>query len=181
MLFLLHQPPIILKTIRKAIKNAESVSDKVEQGLSIDGTYDTGYYASAGLANGIRAGASLVSGAASFVTGIASAVMRAGLQIGSPSKLTRQYGEWTTEGFALGMKDNLAQVQEAANMLASYSLGGFDMGNYNPGNTYNKTISAPINIALTVEGNVDGDDRQFTRSIAEDLVNLMNRESEVFA
>lgn len=45
--------------------------------------------------------------------------------------------------------------------------------------TGNKTVNAPITLNVTVNGDVRNPDR-FTQKLASNLVNLMNRESEVF-
>lgn len=42
-----------------------------------------------------------------------------------------------------------------------------------------KTINAPVNLSVTVNGSIDNPDR-FAKKLAGDLVTLMNRESEVF-
>lgn len=163
-------------------RSAKNVSNRTAGALSVDGD-GIGYQIDAGLANGIDRYSYLVSRSAAQLAYEANHSLRGALSIQSPSKVTAEAGKYFTEGFAIGIQDTLRQAQQSAYMLAQTAMGGLQMGSYEPypSNTYNKTISAPINIALTVEGNVDGDDRQFTRSIAEDLVNLMNRESEVFA
>lgn len=163
-------------------RSAKNVANRTAGALSVDGD-GIGYQIDAGLANGIDRYSYLVSRSAAQLAYEANHSLRGALSIQSPSKVTAEAGKYFTEGFAIGIQDTLRQAQQSAYMLAQTAMGGLQMGSYEPypSNTYNKTISAPINIALTVEGNVDGDDRQFTRSIAEDLVNLMNRESEVFA
>lgn len=163
-------------------RSARNVSNRTAGALSVDGD-GIGYQIDAGLASGIDRYSYLVSRSAAQLAYEANHSLRGALSIQSPSKVTAEAGKYFTEGFAIGIQDTLRQAQQSAYMLAQTAMGGLQMGSYEPypSNTYNKTISAPINIALTVEGNVDGDDRQFTRSIAEDLVNLMNRESEVFA
>lgn len=163
-------------------RSARNVSSRTAGALSVDGD-GIGYQIDAGLASGIDRYSYLVSRSAAQLAYEANHSLRGALSIQSPSKVTAEAGKYFTEGFAIGIQDTLRQAQQSAYMLAQTAMGGLQMVGYEPypSNTYNKTISAPINIALTVEGNVDGDDRQFTRNIAEDLVNLMNRESEVFA
>lgn len=163
----------------QAEREARSVSSSVERGMSIDGTYNTGYNGSLGLANGIRAGAGEVSSAASYVASIASSAMNKRLLVQSPSRVTMETGKYFSEGFSLGIEARANEAQAAANMLASAALGG--LAEVPPTNTYSKSISAPINIQLTIEGNVDGDDRGFARNIAGELANLIRRDNEVFA
>ena len=163
----------------QAERNAKSVATKVENGLNVDGV-PIGRNASYGVGDGIDAGASYALGRASSLANRISATMRGALRIESPSKVTREIGRYTAEGLALGMDDGKKDVLQSASMLAESALGGISMVGYEPGDTY-RTVSAPISITLNVEGNVDGDDRMFTRSIAEELANLITRESEVFA
>lgn len=161
---------------------ADSVASQAESNMTIDG--DTlGYNAVSGFAGGLSRYAYLAANSAASMARQAAASARYALSIESPSKVMAEVGKFFDKGFAVGIEGNMNEVTQAATMLANAAVGGVQMVGYEPypSNTYNKTISAPINIALTVEGNVDGDDRQFTRNIAEDLVNLMNRESEVFA
>ena len=133
-----------------------------------------------GIADGIDRYAHLASAAAARVASSASGAARANLRIQSPSKVMAEIGRYFDEGFAKGIVDNMSDVARSANMLAQSAVNGAEMADYGFGNTY-RTVSAPISITLNVEGNVDGDDRMFTRSIAEELANLITRESEVFA
>lgn len=158
---------------------AKSVADDAERKLSIDG-YSPGYNAGAGLAKGIRDASWLVEQEAARVSNLASAAMARALRERSPSRVTADIGRYFSEGFAIGIEDSAYKAISAANMLAESAIGGMSM--VDPPVTNNtRNITAPITITLNIEGNVDGDDRGFARNIAEDLVNLMNRESEVFA
>ena len=158
---------------------AKSVADNAARKLSIDG-YSPGYNAGAGLAKGIRDASWLVEQEAARVSNLASAAMARALRERSPSRVTADIGRYFSEGFAIGIEDSAYKAISAANMLAESAIGGMSM--VDPPVTNNtRNISAPITITLNIEGNVDGDDRGFARNIAEDLVNLMNRESEVFA
>lgn len=163
----------------KVVTEAGNLSDRAENALSIDG-YSPGYNAGAGLANGIDDASWRVESAAARIASIASRAMRNALLEKSPSRVTAEIGKYFSEGFAIGIEDEAYKAISAANMLAESAIGGMSM--VDPPVTNNtRNITAPITITLNVNGNVDGDDRQFTRNIAEDLVNLMNRESEVFA
>lgn len=163
----------------KVVTEAGNLSDRAESALSIDG-YSPGYNAGAGLANGIDDASWRVESAAARIASIASRAMRNALLEKSPSRVTAEIGRYFSEGFAIGIEDEANKAISAANMLANSAIGGMSM--VDPPVTNNtRNITAPITITLNIEGNVDGDDRGFARNIAEDLVNLMNRESEVFA
>lgn len=160
--------------------SAKVVAHDTENAFHID-TSGIGRDFVDGLASGITKFAYLAVGAAASAAASAAGAARSQLRIGSPSKVMAEVGKYFDQGFAIGIEGNMREVEQAASMLANSAVGGVQMIGYEPPSTYSKTISAPITITLNVEGNVDGDDRQFTRNIAEDLVNLMNRESEVFA
>lgn len=71
-----------------------------------------------GLINGVRAMAgSIASAARSVVEGAVNAAKSA-LHIGSPSKLFRQFGIWTGQGYVLGIKDENKNVARAGASIA---------------------------------------------------------------
>src|SRR5690606_25775548 len=47
---------------------------------------------------------------------------KSALRIGSPSKLMRDYGQWTSEGLALGIEDRLRRVGEASTRMANAAV-----------------------------------------------------------
>ena len=162
-----------------AVREAKNVADKIEAGFSVDGD-NLGYNFNKGLADGIDRYGYLARAAAARVASSTSGAARGALSIQSPSKVMAEVGKYFDEGFAKGIVDNMREVAQSANLLAQTAVNGAEMMDYGFGNTY-RTVSAPITITLNVEGNVDGDDRAFTRNIAEELANLITRESEVFA
>lgn len=80
--------------------------------------YNSGYYASIGLANGINAGAPSAIAAANRLANQVAATMNSALKVGSPSRVTRKIGGFTTEGFALGLLDDVSEVKRAAAEVA---------------------------------------------------------------
>lgn len=136
-----------------------------------------------GFINGISSMVERAANMAAYMAQRASGAARANLSINSPSKVTEQIGQFFGEGFAVGIEDRLRQVQQASTAMTQSALNGIQMSGYDPQPTtnYSKTVSAPISINLTIEGNVDGDDRAFAQNVADSLVNLINRKSEVFA
>ena len=78
-----------------------------------------------GLANGIKAGGSWV---VNSITGAVKSAINAGkklLGINSPSKLFRQFGEWTTEGYEIGVKRGEPKSTRAVEDFANNSINAF--------------------------------------------------------
>lgn len=78
-----------------------------------------------GLANGIKSGASWV---VKSITGAVKGAINAGkklLGINSPSKLFRQFGEWTTEGYEIGVKRGEPSSTRAVEDFANNSINAF--------------------------------------------------------
>lgn len=72
-----------------------------------------------GLANGIRNAASLVVSALKGVVQSAINAAKAALGIASPSKLFMQFGEWTSEGYAIGVESGISLATRAIDKLTS--------------------------------------------------------------
>lgn len=71
-----------------------------------------------GLVKGIRAGASKVVSALKGVVQSAINAAKAALGIASPSKVFKKFGEWTSEGYAIGVEDGTIYAERAVNNLA---------------------------------------------------------------
>lgn len=116
----------------------------------------------AGLWNGIKAKFdSVVSRVKALASRLPKAVKKV-LGIGSPSRVFRQLGEWTGEGFALGIESMTKAVERASVDLVSIpsmvNLGMSDLA-YEYGTTARYEISVP----LYVNG------REFARATANDM------------
>lgn len=136
-----------------------------------------------GFAKGISDYAYLSAQAADSMGGSATRRLQNKLAIASPSKVTAEIGKYFVEGFAKPIESSMREIGNLTAQLGEVATNGLAMGSYMPeyGNTYNnKTVSAPIAINLTVNGNVD-DPQSFARDIADMLANQLTRESEVFA
>lgn len=82
--------------------------------------YSHGANIGQGLADGMRSKVGDAWDAANSLAEAADKAIHARAQIGSPSKLTRKYGEFIAEGLAVGMKDGTASViREAEAMTGS--------------------------------------------------------------
>lgn len=78
-----------------------------------------------GLANGIKAGASAV---VNSIKGAISSAISAGkklLGINSPSKLFMQFGEWTTEGYEIGVNRGEPKSTRSVEDFANNSINAF--------------------------------------------------------
>lgn len=103
-------------------KAARYVRNTAEDELKNSNTSSIGYDFTSGFASGIRSGQGIVGSAASTLASIALNNLRSKLAISSPSKVTKEYGEFATEGFAIGMTGELNQVAKAANEVTDTAL-----------------------------------------------------------
>lgn len=84
--------------------------------------YNSGYYASLGLARGINAGApGAISAARTLANRVANTINSA-LKIHSPSDVTWDSGQYVTEGLAGGMLDKIRIVKNAASRIAEVAV-----------------------------------------------------------
>lgn len=123
------------------------------------GFYSSGYYASAGLAQGINAGSGAAIAAANRLASQVAATMNRALKVGSPSRVTREIGGFTTEGFVLGILDDVRAVKRAAVQVAEAALPSGSIadrfayaGAYVPDNRfeYTETMDATYTIIVPV-------------------------------
>lgn len=157
---------------------------KSELDAASSSSYTSGEMFMRGFANGTDAFAYLAARAAARAGGAAARSLNDSISVASPSKLTYETGEFFVKGFANAIKAGIPGLQNMAENLGMAASHGLSFGTYLPetsgivNNT--KTISAPISIALTVNGNVDNDEA-FTRRIAENLADLIYEQGGVFA
>ena len=171
------------KDAETAVKNSASNSETALQNAT-SGANSSGYNFAKGFADSIDSNAYLGASAASRMGSWASKALNASLQVKSPSRVTAETGKYFVEGFENSIASGLKDVAYLGEMLGMSAAKGLSMGSYLPeayGNTYNnKTVTAPIAINLTVNGNVD-DPNTFARNIADMLADELHKESEVFA
>lgn len=169
----------------KALDATETLKKGAEANLSFDG-YNIGKAAIVGYANGMNDQKRYVISTASTIANAANKAMRNTLEIKSPSRVMKEVGGYTVEGFALGMEDSIGMVRQAADMLANSAVQTANsMNYYSPngyGTTYNSTrqISAPISVNVNVNGSVDDVDA-LAETIAEKIADNVIRREEVFA
>lgn len=171
------------KDSETAVKNSASNSETALQNAT-NGTAKAGYNFAKGFADSVDSNAYLGANAASRMGSWASKALNASLQVKSPSRVTAETGKYFVEGFENSIASGMKDVGYLGEMLGMSAAKGLSMGSYLPeayGNTYNnKTVTAPIAINLTVQGNVD-DPNTFARNIADMLADELTKESEVFA
>lgn len=142
--------------------------------------HSAGVYAMSGLAGGINAGAGSAIAAANSVANQVASTINKALKIHSPSRVTEESGEYTTEGIEVGMLNRLRNLKRTAVKVASVVSDNlatgvaFDAevalaGNYagvNLARTLNRTsnnqVTAKQPILVEVNQTVDG--RQFMKS-----------------
>lgn len=151
-----------------ARKNAKAVSEAAKNNLKIPGVQSLGLAVAQGFARGIRNGSGIAGAAARALANAALNKMRSTLMIRSPSRKMMEIGMYTAEGFELGMKKRLAQVQAAANMLAE-TVQPTTMGvsEARPVQPAGGSVSVVNNYHLTVTGQTDpwGSSRELMRHL----------------
>ncbi len=128
-----------------------------------NGFYQSGYYASLGLANGINAGSGNAVSAAQRLANTISDTMRKALQVHSPSRVTRKIGGFTTEGFVLGLLDNIGRVKSTAGKIIEAAVPTGDImrrivyaGNYAMNTSYSYVESTEATYTIVVPVEIEG-------------------------
>jgi hypothetical protein len=92
------------------------------------GAYSAGAYIGQGLANGMNSMLGTVRSIAASLASAANAAIAAKAKIGSPSKITTQYGKWIGEGLGNGISDMTSAVSGKAKALATSVMSSIDGG-----------------------------------------------------
>ena len=175
----------VTENSKKAADATRTLREDAVANLSFDAN-PIGKQMIGGYINGMEAQRKSVISTASSIANAANKAMRNTLEIRSPSRVMKEVGEYTGEGFVLGMENSIGMVRQAASMLAeSASQTANSMNYYSPngyGTTYNSTrqISAPISVNVNVNGSVDDVDA-LAETIAEKIADNVIRREEVFA
>lgn len=104
---------------------------------------------SRGLAQGISAGRSAVISAATSVAQAAMQAVQSTLQIHSPSRVTESFGEYFSQGFAIGIERNVRTVTGAASDMAHLAAAAVSIDNPGAGvrsNTVHRTSTTSVQI-----------------------------------
>lgn len=168
---------------KKKVKgDSEEAGKAVKNNLTLD-TSSLGYYMMTGLANGIAKYQYLAEQAAANAGRATSRSLNNSVQVKSPSRVTFATGKYFVEGFANAINQGISELEDMGYALGAAAANGLSVGSYMPetsGAVYNKQITAPISVNLTVNGNVDDPDK-FVRDIGDKLADILTRNNEVFA
>ena len=157
----------------KAISAARSASNSVVTALRAagNGAYSSGAYIGQGLANGMRSQLGNVRSIAAQLAAAANEAIVAKARIGSPSKITTQFGKWYGEGWVNGIssmiKDSMAVAKELVeipeldipNPRLAFA-GGYNNANLSDDYDYYSNANYTIVVPLSVDG------REFARATA---------------
>lgn len=109
----------------------DTLTDEIAKITAIASSSGAGLYEEAwrmggdfsqGFINGMLAKQKNVAAAGTSIGKTAANSAKTAVNIGSPSKLMYQYGEWMDEGFANGMLDNLKGIEGAATQMAEAAI-----------------------------------------------------------
>ena len=135
--------------------------------------YSSGVYAMSGLSAGISAGGGGAIAAANRIANQVASTINGALKIHSPSRVTEESGEYTTEGLEVGMLNRIRNIVKAARAVTGaitdnlstnfgYDLGFNGVGGGNFSRSVNRVGSyqvpvdqTPLNI--TVVSEIDGE------------------------
>ena len=132
---------------------------------AVPGATSAGRYIGIGLANGMQSQLGRVRSIAAQLAAAANKAIEAKAKIGSPSKVTTQYGAWYGEGFVNGIEGMVRQARMASedlvNIPNALGFGGFG-GDWNI-NADPEMYDRPVIVYTTMD--VDG--RQFATATAD--------------
>ena len=156
-----------------AEETIESVVSVLDTGES--GAYSSGAFIGVGLANGMLSMLATVKAAADELVAQANRAIEAKAKIGSPSKITTQYGEWYGEGYVNGISGMVKKAWNAAEQLVSFPA----MNTPNLAMAYGGELSADYsysrNGVYTFEIPVIAEGREIARATATYMQEELNR------
>lgn len=140
--------------------------------------YSAGSYIGKGLAKGLASQSSSVSAQAAKLASAANKAIAAKAKIGSPSKITTQYGKWIGIGLANGVEATEKDVRRAMGKVADVSaLSQRDLMSINTkailDEQFDYTSQARYEISVPLE--IDG--REIARATVNDMTELQNKQT----
>lgn len=148
----------------KLTNAATDASNGVKSGFEAgkDGAKTAGANVMLGFADGIRANQSTAINAANAVANKVIKTLRRAMQIKSPSRLTREMGEYLDEGLALGIKDGTDGVVNQSTRMTDRIRESFSAA---VGSAYDM-LNSDINLDPTIRPVVDlSDVKSKTKSL----------------
>lgn len=128
--------------------------------------YSAGSYIGQGLVNGLRSMLGAVRAMANQIAQAVNAAIAAKARLGSPSKVTKQYGKWYGEGLIIGIDDMVKKAQNAAEKLVYIP----DMSGLSPAYAYSGGLSSDYsysrNAEYVIEVPLSVDGKEFARATA---------------
>src|SRR5690606_23376713 len=109
----------IMEKVRSKVK---SIWDGIKSFLSGVNLFTIGKNIIQGLLDGINNMASRVLNRAQEIANGVKNKIKSALRIASPSKVMLQYGEWTGEGFAIGLERTIADIAAGAGLMAQAAV-----------------------------------------------------------
>ena len=153
----------------KVVELARQIPDKIKAGVG--NLFSIGSDLIAGLWDGIS---SKFNSVIDRVRGMASRLpdaVKKVLGIGSPSKVMRKLGEFTGEGFAIGIERSYRQVSNAMSGIYSLQPAGALGGTMTMNDDYSYNVSARYEVVVPV--NLNG--REIARASASDMQTAINQ------
>lgn len=149
------------------------VTNMVGKALSFVGQFlSAGRDLIMGMVNGVKAAAGALIGAVTSVVGSAISKAKALLNIGSPSKVFRQIGVWTMQGFGNGIENQRRNVENSMKTVANAAMKAF-----NPNVGLDSSVTDGLDSSMT--GNVDShmtkDVRHSMQENTRPIVNIQVR------
>lgn len=147
-----------------AMMGANAVVDVLKAGES--GAYESGQFISIGFANGMLSMLGTIRSAANNIVKEANRAIEAKAKIGSPSKITTQYGEWYGQGYVNGIDGMARDARKAAENLVSIpTVATPDLamsydGSISSEYAYYRNAEYMIEVPLAVDG------KEFARATA---------------
>lgn len=139
------------------------------------GAYSSGAFIGMGFANGMLSMLATVRNAANQLVAQANRAIEAKAKIGSPSKITTQYGEWYGEGYVNGISGMVKKAWNAAEQLVSFPA----VNTPNLAMAYGGELSADYsysrNGVYTFEIPVIAEGREIARATATYMQEELNR------
>lgn len=140
-----------------------------------------GKHAMSGLKTGLDAGKNKVLSTAKGIANGVAQTMRSALRVKSPSRVTREIGEWVGIGLADGISDTVRQVTKASEVLADAavpqvpklsSIVGGDV------NGYVNEVSARLNTEIS-GGQSDGVSNHYYERMLEGATFVVREEADI--
>lgn len=148
---------------------ASKIPPAIKKGLG--SLYSVGTNFIAGLWNGIKAKFdSVVAHVKALASQLPDAVKKV-LGIASPSKVMKRLGNYTGEGFAIGIEKSYRQVQSAMNGLYTMQPAGALGGTMALNDAYSYNVSARYEVVVPVQLN----GREIARATAGDMQTVLNQ------